>query len=353
MRATKKRKPAKAVRTKKKWVTLDEVAARAGLSRSTASLVLRQSDLISPETKARVRQAMRELGYVYNRSAANLRTQRTHILGMVIANVSNPFYGILASGIEQACNREDYLTIYADSGEDSARQDLIISRLIEQGVAGIFLCPAEGSTPDVVLADRMPGTPVVQIMRHLDGNEGSYVGPDNVQGAAEAVEHLIGLGHKRIAMLSGPESWSSGRERKLGYLNALKDNGIQIHEELIIPVPIDRKASMQATLALLDRSQPPTAIFCFNDTMAFGAMLGLMNKGRVPGRDIAVMGFDDIPEAALWTPSLSTVAIDATEIGRLAAELLLREVRGESHTPQRIIIKPRLIVRESSGRRLD
>jgi LacI family transcriptional regulator len=329
--------------------TLDDVAAHAGVSRSTASLVVRNSKLIPSETHKRVRASMTALGYVYNHSAANLRTKKTKILGMIIADISNPFYAILASGIEKACNDREYVTIFADTGESADRQRLVINRLIEHNVAGVLLCPAGEATTTDMRALEAAGIPAVLIMRYLQSYPANYVGPDNIKGARLAVDHLVSLGHRRIAMIGGPAARSASIDRLKGFREGMARHRFAIDESLIAGSEIDRRNAMDVALRFLSHRKPPTAIFCYNDVMAFGVMLAALKLGLQPGRDLAVVGFDDIPESQLWTPPLTTIAIDPRNIGQLAANELLKRIDSPSTPNLSIVVEPRLVVRESCG----
>jgi LacI family transcriptional regulator len=346
------KKQIKAVINQSGRTTLDDVAAHAGVSRSTASLVVRNSTLIPPETHKRVRASMTAIGYVYNHSAANLRTKKTKILGMVIADISNPFYAILASGIEKACNDREYVTIFADTGESADRQRLIINRLIEHNVAGVLLCPAGEATKTDMRALEAAGIPAVLIMRYLQSHPANYVGPDNIKGARLAVDHLVSLGHRRIAMLGGPEARSASIDRLRGFREGMAGYGLAVDETLIAGSEIDRRSAMNVALKFLSHRKPPTAIFCYNDVMAFGVMLAVLKLGLQPGRDLAVVGFDDIPESQLWTPPLTTIAIDPRNIGQLAANELLKRIDNPSTPNLSIVVEPRLVVRESCGEAL-
>jgi LacI family transcriptional regulator len=339
----------KAKRTVKSGnVKLDDVAEYAGVSRSTASLVVRNSPLIKPATHKKVRAAMKALGYVYNQSAANLRTNRTKTLGMVIADLSNPFYAELASGIQAECGDQNYLTIFADTRENSEQQKLIISRLIEHNVAGVFLCPAGKSSVDDIKALEAAKIPVVLIMRYLDGDYSSYVGPDNLAGMDLIMNHLIELGHKRIGYIGGPPRRSSSIDRLKGYKLGLSKNGLKFDRSIVASSEINRQAAMAACEQILNNENPPTAVACYNDVMAFGAFLTLYKKGLIPGKDIALAGFDNIPEASLWTPALTTVSIDAKNIGRLAAAEILHHIGEPDRPKQKIIVQPKFIAREST-----
>ena len=292
---------------------------------------------------------MTALSYVYNHSAANLRTKKTKILGMIIADMSNPFYGILASGIEKACHEREYVTIFADTGESAGRQKLIINRLIEHNVAGVFLCPAGEATKMDMRALDAVGIPAVLIMRYLQSYPASYVGPDNIKGARLAVDHLVSLGHRRIGMIGGPAARSSSIDRVRGFRDGMAAHGLAVEEAMVAASEIDRGSAMEVALKFLSHRKPPTAIFCYNDVMAFGVMLAVLKLGLQPGRDLAVVGFDDIPESQLWTPPLTTIAIDPRNIGQLAANELLKRIDNPSTPNRSIVVEPRLVIRESCG----
>lgn len=330
-------------------VKLDDVAKHAGVSRATASLVVRNSSKIPAETHERVRAAMKALGYIYNQSAGSLRSQKTKTLGMVIADISNPFYAQLASGIEWACHQQDYLTIFADSAEDGGRQRMIIERLIQHNVAGVFLSASGDHSADDLAALDAAGIPVIQIMRHVDWRNVPYVGPDNVAGIQLGIDHVVALGRKSIAFIGGPPGKSSSEERLQGFRKGMAKHKMKIRRNFIQSSPISRIEAMKVAMDLLSLPERPDAIICYNDLMALGAMLAMQRLGLTPGKQVALVGFDDIPESSLWTPSLTTISIDARNIGRLAARVLLDKIANPQRVLRHIIVEPKLVVRESCG----
>jgi LacI family transcriptional regulator len=333
-------------------IKLDDVAKHAGVSRATASLVVRNSNLITPETHERVRASMKALGYIYNQSAGSLRSQKTKTLGMVIADISNPFYAQLASGIEWACYQQDFLTIFADSAEDGERQRMIIERLIQHNVAGVFLSASGDRSADDLVALGTAGIPAVQIMRHVERQNVPYVGPDNIAGIQLGIDHVVSLGKRNIAFIGGPPGKSSSEERLHGFKKGMSKHKLKVRKGFIQSSAISRHEAMNVALTLLNLPERPDAIICYNDLMAFGAMLAMQRLGMTPGKHVALVGFDDIPESSLWTPSLTTVSIDARNIGRLAARVLLDKIANPHRVPRDIIVDPQLIVRESCGERM-
>ncbi|RWD31007.1 MAG: LacI family DNA-binding transcriptional regulator [Mesorhizobium sp.] len=333
-------------------VKLDDVAKHAGVSRATASLVVRNSNLITPETHERVRASMKALGYIYNHSAGSLRSRKTKTLGMVIADISNPFYAQLASGIEWACHQQDFLTIFADSAEDGERQRMIIERLIQHNVAGVFLSASGDRSAEDLAALGVAGIPAVQIMRHVEGRDVPYIGPDNIGGIQLGIDHVVELGRRKIAFLGGPPGKSSSEERLKGFKKGMARHKLKIRKDFVRSSSISRRDARDVALALLESSDRPDAIICYNDLMAFGAMLAMQRLGLTPGKQVALVGFDDIPESSLWTPSLTTVSIDARNIGRLAARVLLDKIANPHRTPRDIIVDAKLVIRESCGERM-
>ncbi|MEO8758382.1 MAG: LacI family DNA-binding transcriptional regulator [Devosia sp.] len=328
--------------------TVKDIALSAGVSRATVSLVLRDSPLVAKSTRERVRLAIEELGYVYDRAAANLRTRSTKTIGLVVCEITNPFYAEMTAGIDDALDQAGWVAFLANTAESPVRQDRFIARMREQRVDGLLLSPAEGSDPELASRIRSAGLPVVEVLRRLDGGPGDYVGTDFTTGMKLAAEHLIKLGHKQIAYVGAKRQMSPGRDRLAGYVDALRRHGLPVGQ--IVHCRPTREEGAQAVDRLFE-GQPtdPTAILCYNDVCAFGVMLGLADRGLVPGEDVAVLGFDNIAEAGLYRPTLSTIEIGARRIGEEAARLLLRRIAAPKASFESIVLPPRLIVRTSCG----
>ena len=326
-------------------MTLTDLAGYAGVSRSTVSLVLRKSPLVARDTRGRVEAAIEALGYVYNRGAALMRTGRSGTVGIIVNELTNPFYAELAMGIEGALDRSDCLAFLANTAESPQRQDRFIQRIREQGVDGVILSPAEGTDPRTLDELRRRGLPVVQMLRHVGRSDTDYVGVDYGLGMTLATEHLIGRGHRRIAYLGGARQTSASTERLAGYRRTLARHGLAAGP--LLACPSSRALAAKAAKALLTGPGAPTALLCYNDVIALGALSGLADLGIKPGSEIAVVGFDNVPEAASNRPALTTVASLATQVGQEAAGLLLRRVGDPGGRPERVIIPPQLIVRDT------
>lgn len=330
-------------------VTLTHVAEHAGVSRATASLVLRDSPLVAEATRLRVRAAMQSLGYVYHRGAASLRSQRSHTVGLVINDITNPFFAELTVGVEAALDRAGHIALLANTDESLEKQDRLLAAINEYNADGVLLCPAEGTGLATLERLHTWRLPCVLLTRYLLHGEVDYVGADNMRGAEEGTRHLLAHGHRRIAFVGGAPSSSARRDRLQGYVAALRAAAIPI-DEMLLPTCVPTRAGGHEALArLLALPDPPTAALCYNDVVAFGAMLALQAAGLTPGRHFAVIGFDDIADAALWHPSLTTLSIAPRRVGARAADLLLERIADPSAPPRREILAPTLVVRDSCG----
>jgi LacI family transcriptional regulator len=330
-------------------VTIVDVARRAGVSKSTVSLVLSESELVAPNTRERVNRAMQALGYVYHRGAASLRAASSDFVGMVISDLNNPFFAELAAGIEDALYHLGFTPILANTNEDSDRQAQVLRSLREHNVAGIIICPARGSDAWTVAQQWPDAIPAVITTRRMAGSPLPYVGPDNVKGARNAVEHLLRLGHRRIGFLGGDSAMTTQQERVSGWRDALNAAGLAADTSLIIEAASTRTGGRLAIDRALSLPRPPTAVLCYNDIVAIGATRELNVRGIAPGRDFAVVGFDDIAEAEYNAPPLTTIDTGTREMGRRCAESLLGLIRREDPAGLSFAGDARLVVRESCG----
>jgi len=330
-------------------VTIVDVARRAGVSKSTVSLVLSGSQLVAEATRVRVNEAMQALGYVYHRGAASLRAASSDLVGMIMSDLNNPFFAELTAGIEDALFQRGFTPILANTSDDTARQAQVLKAMQEHNVAGIIMSPARGSDT-WTLAQQWPShIPAVITMRRLIGSSLPYIGPDNQKGERAAVEHLLRLGHRRIAFVGGDQSMATQTERVAGWRDALNGWGLAAEESLIFETLPTREGGRLGVELALAQANPPTAFVCFNDIVAMGATRALALRGITVGRDIAVVGFDDIIDAEHNAPPLTTVSADTREMGMRCAEGLLGLIRHEDPAGLSFAGDARLIVRESCG----
>jgi LacI family transcriptional regulator len=332
-------------------VTLAEIGESLGLSRATVSLVLRGSPLVADSTRERVLEAMRQMGYVYHRAAASLRTQRSQTVGLIVSDITNPFFAEMTVGIEARLDAAGYVSLLGHTAESREKQERLLATMREFPADGILLCPADATPASAIEGLLAARVPLVLFARYLPGVATDYVGADNVAGATLAVEHLIALGHRRIAFIGGPPETSARRDRERGYRQTLERHDLPIDEALVLTTATTREGGYNGTRALLRAPRRPTALLCFNDAVAFGAMFGVQSIGLLPGRDVAVVGFDDVDEAALSRPTLTTVAVTPRKIGEEAAGLLLERIEHPESPPRQIVLPPQLMVRESCGGR--
>lgn len=333
----------------KNSVTLTDVARAACVSTATVSLALQEGSRISAETRERVRQVMERTGYRYNRSAAKLRTGQSNTIGLLITDISNPYFATLAAGVESVLDKHGYMTFLVNSGDDGSRQSRQISALMEHGVDGVLLSPADGTDVEVVRELYEDGKPVVQVSRWVADLPCDIVGPDNVAIAAEVTRHLLALGHRRIGFLGGTEGRSARIERLAGYSHAMASAGLAV-DPALTPMAVPTRVNGALLLhQVMKLGNPPTAVICYHDLMALGALQAARELGLAVGVDFAVVGFDDVTEASFSVPALTTVHIDPESVGRVAATRLLARLGGDAGEPQRVMIPAHLVVRESCG----
>ena len=343
-------------------VSLHDVAARAGVSPSTVSNVLNgRLSRMRPSTRDRVRQAVRELGYVPNQLARQFRTGQVRTIGLIVPSVANPFWGFVARRVEQAASERGYQVLLCNSERDPGREARYAETLLDSGVRGLIF----GSSPlsfDHLATFRTRGLQIVAFDRSLAGAGAPVVGSvqiDNVLAARLAISHLTGLGHRRIGFLSGPIRTVSRRARLAGYQEALAAAGID-HDPALVWEGTSVAAFGDADGAELGRtgahhllSMPnrPSALFTINDMYALGAYAGAGDLGlRVPD-DVSVLGFDDLPVLAeVAMPPLTTVRQPVPSMMRFATSQLIGRLEGEvTGEPRHLTATPELVVRQSTA----
>lgn len=332
-------------------VTVIDIAKAAGVSKSTVSLVLQGSPLVNDVTRAKVTAVMRELGYVYNRGAANLRqsSAKSRILGVVVNDLTNGFFAEVAVGVDMVVQSAGFVQFLANTNESVDRQFEVIASMREHGISGLIVSPARGTTA----ADFKPlvsaGIPVVLMVRNIQGAKVSSVTSDNHAGMSAAVKHLASLGHKRIAFFGGFPDMFIFDERLAGYRDGLAAAGFGFDQELVFPSAPSRAGGAEALGRALSIADRPTACVSFNDAVAFGVCDGLRAHRLEPGADFAVVGFDDVIEAKSTVPALTTISVDPQGMGRRAAQLLLKQINAGKPEPESLVGAVRLVVRESCG----
>jgi len=331
-------------------VTLQTIADYLGVSTATVSLALRDSPLVADATRVRVKHSASELGYIYNRRAASLRTSRSGIIGVVVPDIMNPFFAEILLGIEDELGLSRHTFLLCNHRDDLAVQKHFVETLLQFGADGVILSPAIGTDADMLSAIEDSGLPVVQVARWVKGSRVPVYRGDDKKGAFMVTRHLIELGHRRIAFIGGRRGTSTGQDRREGCMAALQQAEIEPVPELQTGAERTRKAGYDVVRELFaGKPNTATAIVCFNDLLAIGAMSGLRSLGLEPGQAIAVTGYDDIAEAEISAPPLTTVWNGQQEAGRLAARAMLEILAGTPPAPEESgLIVPQLRIRQSS-----
>ena len=334
-------------------VSIKDIARSAGLSHSTISRALRDSSLVNPETRRRIQKLAKDMNYTPDAWARSLVLRRTQTIGVVVTSISDPLIAEVIQEIESAAYESDFSIILASSAAEPGRELAAVRMLRSKRVDGVIVTSSRiGALYREHL--RQIGVPIVLINSHSE-QEGRYsysVTVDNFQGGFLAARHLIGLGHRRIAYIDGPEGHSSSTGRRGGYRKALEEAGVPFDPSLAIPGDERITGGAHAVPILMDRADPPTAIFCYNDLTAFGVLRAVASRGISVPRELSVVGFDDIELARSVSPSLTTIAQPKGDLGRRSMRMLLSLMRTENPEEDRIsdiVLPGELIVRESTG----
>ncbi|WP_020394722.1 LacI family DNA-binding transcriptional regulator [Thiolinea disciformis] len=333
-----------------KQATLHDVARAAGVSKSTVSLVLQGRSSVSAKTRDQVLAAIESTGYVYNRKAAALRqAQRNDLIGVIVNELNTPYSGEVLSQIEKVCFQQNLVLMFASSSDLCEKQERLVQLYMEHKVGGFILCPAPYTDRTWLERIWSSGFPLVQIMREVSFSQLPVVIADNRQGAYEAVKHLIQLGHQKIAFVGGSEEISDYQERLAGYMTALNEAGIRVPAQYICPIPQSRQAGRDGLKTVLAYDSRISAVFCFSDLVAYGVFSMAREMGIQIGKDLAVVGFDDLEDSHITHPALTTVRVEANQYA-IEAMNLLRVYQHDRQAPVvRRVVPARLIIRESCG----
>lgn len=332
-------------------ITLEDIARQAGVSRSTVSRVINGQPNVSESARIRVMEVVHRTGYFPNAAARSLASQRSMMIGLVLPHsissvFTDPYFSWLTQGIAQACNQHSYtLGLFLVGTKDD--EEKIFPRVSRRGLLDGVIVQA-GHHGDPVMRWLLDSNiPLVFAGRPFQPGNFSYIDIDNVDASYNAVVYLIRLGRKRIATIAGPSHSTVGIDRKAGYIKALKDRGLELDEALIAVGDFTETGGYYAMQRLL--LQQPDAVFAASDSMAYGAMRAIHEaKLHIP-RDIAVIGFDDLPIANTPRPTLTTVRQPVVNFGGAAVELLIDLIENGTEPPRRVIMGTELVIRESCG----
>lgn len=331
-------------------VTLKDIAQACGLSRAAVSLVVQDSPRVSEQTKTRVRQVMAEMGYVYDRGAANLRTRRSMTVGLIVTNVRNPYFAELTMAIEQGLHDAGYTLLQGYSYDERDRQDRLISAMLEHRTDGVILLPAADSPAESLRVLSSPqGTPTVLIARQVKGFNADYTGVDNIKAGELLGDHIRTLGARSVAFVGGPASSTARDDRYRGVARALKRGRIALTPRDQHTSPSTALDGERITHELLGGGNQPDVIVAYSDAVATGVLHALRDSGLSAGTDVGVAGFDDVADARYQSPPLTSVATFPSQTGAHAARLLLARIDDPLRACESTIITPRLNIRESTA----
>ena len=328
--------------------TILDVAKHAGVSKSTVSLVLQGAASVKDETRKSVRQAMADIGYVYNRSAATLRSSSSGLIGLVINDLRNPFFTEFAALFQMELAKAGFATVLANTDEDPKLQNQMISSLVEHGVSGIIISPAYGEEAATRTVLEAANTPTLQVFRTLEpkGDRLPLLAPDYLTGGRLAAEHLREMGCQKIAFLGGLDGRPVTRERMAGYLSVMES----AHQAPLILTGQSTRAFGKSVAQQLQRDHPDVdGVICFNDHVALGVLAACPDLGIKAGKDLRVVGFDDIEEGQDSYPPLTTVSSNIPDFAASAARQIVAWIK-DGCAPQTEVRSPvRLVIRGSSS----
>jgi LacI family transcriptional regulator len=330
--------------------TIRDVAAAAGVSPATVSRVLNLKEDVNADLRRRVLAAVTDLGYRRNGPARSLRTRAAMVLGIIISDITNPFFTAMVRGVEDSAQLAGYSVVLANADEDVAKEARYLEVAAAEQMAGVLLSPASSQLTNIdILSER--GIPVVTIDRRLPAAAVDSVTVNNHQAAREAAEHLIAQGCRRIGFVAGPVETTTGASRLAGYRAALRAAGRPAEPALTAFGNFRTEGGYTATRKLLQLRRPPDGLLISNNLMTVGGMQAIVEAGLDVPSDIAVVGFDDANWATALRPPLTVVTQPTYEIGQTATELLLRRIGGETFAPKRVVLRAQLVARGSSLRR--
>ncbi len=333
-------------------VTLHELAKAAGCSVSTVSRALTASQHpVNDVTRERILTLANQMGYRPNMTARGLKMDRTFTIGLIVYNIGSPFTPVLIRGIQEYLKQRDYFSIIISTDWDSDLEREAVHQLISRSIDGIIFVESwrDESNNTLDLANK----PYVFVYRLFNGSYANSVIADEHYGAGLAVEHLIKLGHRRIAFINGPQGWDASKERLAGYKHVLAQHGIPFDPSLVEEGTWEVQSGYPAAKKFLVMPDKPTAIFAANDLMALGAIYAIQDAGLNVPRDLAVVGYDDRDIAGFSNPTITTVCPPSFEMGQRAAQLILNRLENQIEIENSIRVRGKLIIRESCGAQQD
>lgn len=346
---TNSKKPPSVPKKDRKAATLKDVAKRAGVHTSTVSRVMNsaQRKMVSDSVAERVKKIATEMGYTANPFGYGLRTKKSNTIGVVVPDLTNPVFPPMMRGVGHTLREFGYTTILADSNESVETEKEIVDQMQLQQVEGLILASAHRA--DRIVEEALhQGLPLVLINRSTEKDGVVSVTNDDCHGAKLAVNHLIEMGHTKIAHLAGPRFLSTGNNRRNGYLAALKKNKIRVNAKLTVTCnAFGIRDGVKGFHKLYKKGEPFTAIFAGNDAIALGCYQAIAELGLSCPDDISIIGYNDMPLVNLMQPRLSSVRIDLYEMGSRAANALVELIQDQDTYPEPATLEPKLVIRDS------
>lgn len=340
--------------TKSSEPTIHDIARELHISASTVSRALNDNPRISLKTKERIKAVATNLGYRPNTLASNLRNKKSNTIGIVVPLINRHFFSSVISGVEDIAFKAGYNVVISQSNDLLAKEINIVQSMFSNRVDGLIISIAmQTNSFEHLRVFKKKNIPLVFFDRAIPEIETDKIVVDDFAGGYRVTQHLVDQGYQRIAHIGGTQSLLTYQDRKKGYLEALRINGIPFDESLVIINSLTSDEGFSAAEQLMNLPHPPDAIFCGNDTTALSSMIYLRDKGiRIP-QDLGIVGFSNEPFSKVVSPSISTIAQPGFEMGQKAAELLIRQIETKDRTYRTIVLPTELIIRESSNRSSD
>lgn len=328
-------------------VSIKEVAAAAGVSTATVSRVLSNGLHVRPEVRERVLATVERLGYRPNLVARSLRSQQSSTIGLIVSDISNPFFTAISRAVEDTAYEQGFSVLLCNTDENPEKEAIYLNLMRDTAVAGAIMSPTRQTVAN--FADSNLPFPIVVVDRSISNGDVDAVLLDNVDAANRLITHLIEQGYRRIAALCS--EMSTGLERQVGYEKALRAHGLTPKSEYMKHVPPKGEAGYAATLKMLDLAEPPDALFTINSLIAEGALQAIRERNLTIPDDIALVTFDETTWSSLVQPPITLIAQPTYEIGKTAAELLMQRIADPGRPTRQVILKGQLLVRGSSAPR--
>lgn len=329
--------------------TIKDVAKRAGVAISTASAALNRSAPVSEDVIAKVEEAVRTLGYIPHGAAQSLRSGQSKLIGLIVPNITNPHFAAVARIIENVCLSAGYLSMVFSTGQDSERESQILRMMRNQRVAGLIIIPTRSDEAHGRRLKSEIHVPTVLLDMYVEGLDYDVVKLDNVTGMRMATEHLIKLGHRRIAVLTGIAGLVTSEDRLAGYLEAHRRAGIVVDPSLMLRGEYEQATALESVLEVMGRADRPTAVVSFSNMMTLGALQAFQRLGLEVPRDVSIVGMDDFEFADLLNPPPTVVRVPLAEMAQHAIAALLGEIASKARPTGKIeVFQPELVERAST-----